>query len=177
MLKRQFVLTDAQVAELRQAYRQTKDGPARTRYQAVRLYGTGYAVPHVQAITGCSRTSLLDWCRLYRTRGRHGLVDRRVGGNRAKLTPTQRQAVCAKLHQYTPRQLFGPDTATPDGRFWTSADVKRAVFQWFGVRWDSHTSYLTLLTECQFSYQRTQKSFKSRREVEVMAFEERLEKT
>jgi transposase len=176
MTKRQFILTETQVAELRQAYLQTKDGPARTRYQAVRLYGTGYAVPHVQEITGCSRTSLLDWCRLYRTGGLQALVDHRVGGNRAKLTPDQRQAVGAERHQYTPRQIFGADTATPDGQFWTIADLQRAVYQWFGVRWDSHTSYRTLLTACQFTYQRTQKIFKSRREVAVMTFEEQLEK-
>ncbi len=176
MTKRQFLLPDPQVGELRQAYLRTKDGPTRTRFQAVRLYGTGYSVAQVQAITGCSRTSLLGWCQRYRAHGLPGLVDRRVGGNRAKLVPAQRQTVCSKLHQYTPRQLFGPNTATSDGQFWTVAELTRAEQRWFGVTWDSHTSYLTLLADCGFTYQRTQKVFKSRRETESLAFEELLEK-
>jgi transposase len=176
MARRQFTLTDMQEAALQHAYLRTKDGPTRTRYQAVRLYGLGYPVAQIHEITGCSRTSLLDWCRLYRTAGLPGLVDGRVGGNRAKLTPAQRQTVRASLQQYTPRQLFGPDTATPNGQFWTIPDLKRAVQRWFGVTWHSPTSYATLLAECDFSYQRPQKVFRSRREREILAFEEQLEK-
>ncbi len=176
MAIRKFTLTETQTAELRQAYERTKDGPTRTRYQAVRLYGSGYPVAQIEEITGCSRTSLMDWCRLYRAHGVGGLVDGRIGGNRTKLTPEQRQTVRAKLHQYTPRQLFGADTATPDGQFWTVPDLKRAVQWWYGVSWDSPSSYLALLAACDFTYQRTQKVFKSRREVDVVTFEEQLEK-
>ena len=176
MATRKFNLTDAQTAELRQAYERTKDGPTRTRYQAVRLYGAGYPVAQIAEITGCSRTSLMDWCRLYRDRGVRGLVDGRVGGNRAKLTPDQREMVRTNLHQYTPRQLFGPETATPDGQFWTVPDLKRAVQSWFGVTWRSPASYLALLADCGFSYQRAQKVFKSRSERDILAFEDQLEK-
>jgi transposase len=176
MATRTFSLTDAQTAELRRAYDRTKDGPTRTRYQAVRLYGSGYPVTQITEITGCSRTSLLDWCRLYRTRGVAGLVDGRRGGNRAKLTFAQRETVRTNLQQYTPRQLFGPETATPDGQFWTVPDLKRAVQNWFGVRWSSPSSYLALLADCGFSYQRAQKVFKSRSERDILAFEEQLEK-
>jgi transposase len=118
----------------------------------------------------------MDWSRLYATQGIRGLVDGRLGGNRAKLTPEQRETVRAHLHQYTPRQLFGPATATPNGQFWTISDLKRAVQEWFGVTWSSPSSYLTLLADCGFSYQRTQKVFKSRSEHDVLAFEEQLEK-
>ena len=176
MATRKFSLTDAQTAELRQAYDRTKDGPTRTRYQAVRLYGAGYPVAQIAEITGCSRTSLMDWCHHYRTHGVAGLVEGRVGGNRAKLTFDQRQTVRANLHQYTPRQLFGSDTVTPDGRFWTVPDLKRAVQDWFGVTWCSPASYLALLADCGFTYQRAQKVFTSRSERDVLAFEEQLEK-
>ena len=176
MATRKFTLTDAQTAELWQAYDRTKDGPTRTRYQAVRLYGAGYPVAQVVEITGCSRTSLMDWCRLFRQHGVRGLVDGRLGGNRAKLTPHQRETVRANLHQYTPRQLFGPDTATADGQFWTVPDLKWAVQNWFGVTWTSASSYLALLADCGFSYQRAQKVYKSRSEHDVLAFEEQLEK-
>ena len=176
MATRTFILTQPQATELRHAYERSKDGPTRTRLQAVRLYGLGYAVPHLQEITGCSRTSLMDWCRRYRSHGVAGLTDARLGGNRAKLTPAHRQTVRAKLHQYTPRQLFGPEAATPDGQCWTVPDLQRAVERWFGVTWDSPTSYVALLTECGFSYQRTQKVYKSRRAADVLTFDELLEK-
>jgi transposase len=176
MALRKFTLTDTQSAELRQAYDRTKDGPTRTRYQAVRLYGVGYPVAQIADITGCSRTSLMDWCRLYSTQGIRGLVDGRLGGNRAKLTPDQRETVRAHLHLYTPRQIFGPTTATPDGAFWTVPDLTRALQEWFGVTWSSPSSYLALLADCGFSYQRAQKVFKSRSERDVLAFEEQLEK-
>ncbi len=176
MAQRHFILTTAQSTALQQAYLQTKDGPTRSRYQAVRLYGSGYSMAQVIDITGCSRTSLMDWCRIYRHRGLAGLVDGRVGGNRAKLTPEQRHLLRANLHQYTPRQLFGAETATASGQFWTVPDLKRAVTYWFDVTWNSHSSYLSLFAACGFSYQRTQKVFKSRSEVQVMTFEEALEK-
>lgn len=176
MATRCFSLTNNQGAELHQAYLRTKDGPTRTRYQAVRLYGLGYPVAQVIAITGCSRTSLLEWCRLYQSAGLQRLVDGRVGGNRAKLTSDQRQALRANLQHYTPRQLFGAQTATPSGQFWTIPDLKRAVTHWFGVTWSSHSSYRSLFAACGFSYQRTQKVFKSRIEAQVMSFEEQLEK-
>lgn len=176
MAQRTFILTHEQAADLRQAYDRCKDGPTRTRYQAVRLYGAGYPVAQIQEITGCSRTSLMDWCRTYRTHGVAALRDARRGGNRAKLTRAQREVVRANLHQYTPRQLFGPLAATPDGQFWTVPDLQRAVQHWFGVTWASPTSYITLLRACDFSYQRTQKVYKSRREPDILAFEERLEK-
>ena len=176
MAKRHFLLTPDQIAALRQAELRTKDGPTRTRYQAVRLYGFGYQVPNVQEITSCSRTSLMDWCRRYRTAGIASLGDGRSGGNRAKLTSEQRHLVPAKLHQYPPRHLFGPDTATADGQFWTVSDLRRAVQQWVGVTWDSPTSYAALFAACGFTYQRTQKVFKSRREADIVTFEEQLEK-
>ncbi len=176
MATRKFRLTDAQAAALHRAYDQTKDGPTRTRYQAVRLYGSGYPVAQIEEITGCSCTSLMDWCRIYRTRGVAGLVDGRVGGHRANLTPAQRDTVRANLHQYTPRQCFDPETATPDGQFWTVPDLRHAVQDWFGVAWTRPLSYLALLADCGFTYQRAQKVFTSRAERDVLALEEQLEK-
>ena len=176
MAKRQFHLSDAQGAELSRAFLGAKDGPTRTRYQAVRLYGSGYSLLQVQQICSCTRSSLMSWCRLYRTKGLTGLRDRRVGGNRAKLSKEQRQSLRSYLHQYTPRQLFGSEASATEGRFWTVTDLRRAVEHWFGVTFGSPTSYPTLLAACDLSYQRPQKVFKSRRGGDVMAFEEQLEK-
>ncbi len=69
MARRQFQLNPEQVKDLMQAYLGCKDGPTRIRYQAVRLYGTGYPLPEVLEITACSRISLMEWCRKYRAGG------------------------------------------------------------------------------------------------------------
>jgi transposase len=98
------------------AYHQAKDGLHRTRLQTVRLYGLGYTVTEIQTITGCAQSSLMEWCRAYVTHGVAGLDDHRRGGNSAKLTHQQIANLEGKLHQYTPRSLFGLDTATSDGQ-------------------------------------------------------------
>jgi hypothetical protein len=59
-------------------YRACKDAATGTRYQAVRLYGEGYPEKEIEQITGCSRTSLMEWCRAYREDHSQGLVDKRL---------------------------------------------------------------------------------------------------
>ena len=176
MAKRKFKLTEAQQGELQRAFASTRDGATRTRYQAVRLYGSGYRVAEIQAITGCSRTSLMEWCRQYRAQGPAGLIDQRRGGNRAKLTAEQIADLGQRLRHYTPQDLFGAQTHSPDGQFWTVEDVHRAVAQWYGVIYGSRSPILRLLHLCGFSYQRPAKVFKSRSQAKVADFEEQLEK-
>jgi transposase len=176
MAKRNFQINEQQARELRQAFEQSRDGPTRTRYQAVRLYGLDYSVEDIQEITGCTRSSLMNWVRDYQQTGVTALIDRREGGNRAKLTSEQIQQVSQRLREYTPRDLFGADTQTSSGQHWTVEDLVRAVAQWFGVTWQSRTSYYTLFKHCGFTYQRTEKVFKSRREQDVADFEAQLEK-
>lgn len=101
MATRQFHLTEDQIKELTNAYTSCKDGPTRTRYQPVRLYGTGYPVKEVIEITGCSRTSLMDWCRIYRTEGIAGLIDKRQGDNRERFTEQQIAELTTWLQTYT----------------------------------------------------------------------------
>jgi len=176
MAKRKFQLTEAQLGELQRAFASSRDGATRTRYQAVRLYGSGYRVDEIKVITGCSRTSLMEWCRQYREQGLAGLVDQRRGGNRAKLTAEQIAALGQRLRHYTPQDLFGTQTHSPDGQFWTVEDLHRAVEQWYGVSYGSRSSILRLLGLCGFSYQRPAKVFKSRSQAKVADFEEQLEK-
>ncbi len=165
-----------QVKELTSAYANSKDGPTRTRYLAVRLYGTGYPVKEVMDITRCSRTSLMEWCRKYRTDEVASLVDQRVGGNRAKLTPAQVEDLRIRLHTYTPPHLFGPTATTADGQFWTVEDLQRAVQQWWSVIYRSRSSYHRLLALCGFSCQRPARVYKSRSEAQVAEFKAQLEK-
>jgi len=176
MAKRKFRLTEAERKELLQAYRECQDTATRTRYQAVRLYGEGYPEQELEQITGCSRTSLMEWCRAYREDHLHGLVDKRVGGNRAKLSKLQIEELQQRLHQYTPKERLGPKASTADGQFWTVADLALVVREQYGVEYQSRTSYTSLLHLCGFSYQKTEKIFKSRSQTKVADFEEQLEK-
>lgn len=175
MAKRQFVLNEKQENELIGAYAQCKDGPTRTRLLAVRLYGTGYPVREVMEITGCSRTSLLEWCKKYTLHGVEGLMDHRLGGNHAKLKPAQIEEVKQLVHEYTPRGLLGLETATRDGRFWTVKDLAQLVEQRFGVVYRSLNSYYRLFRLCGFTLQRPARQYRSRREGDVAAFEAALE--
>ncbi len=176
MANRKFKLTEQEAHTLRARYDQATNGATRSRFQAVWMYGTGYPVAEVLKVVGCSRSSLMNWCRTYLTRGPVGLEDERLGGNHTKLTVAQREDLKTRLQSYTPAMLFGPEAATCEGAFWTVADVHRAVKRWYGVTYQSATSYRQLLVTSGFSYQRPAKVFKSRRPAQVAEFEEAFEK-
>jgi transposase len=176
MSRKRFTLSKDEEKALEAAYSVCQDGQTKTRYQAVRLYGNGYAVQEIAEITGCSRPSLMEWCRSYRQGGIAGLLDKRRGGNRAKLTAAQVEEVQRHLHRYTPAQLFGAAQCHGDGSFWTIADLAHYLGQRYGVRYQSQTSYRALLARCGFSLQRPGGPYYSHHEGQVMAFEEALEK-
>jgi len=176
MANRKFTLTETERKELLQAYRACKDAATRTRYQGVRLYGEGYQVTEIEQITGCSRTSLMEWCRVFREDHAQGLVDQRAGGNRAKLSKLEIEELQQMLHQYTPKECLGPRASTADGQFWSVEDLALLVREKHGIEYQSRTSYNHLLHLCGFSYQKTEKVFKSRCELQVADFEEQVEK-
>jgi len=176
MAKRRFELTQEQEKELQGAYRAAREGAERTRYQAVRLYGQGYAVEEIGQITGCNRTSLMEWCRKYRQQGIVGLADHRGGPVRSKLSKSQVQNVADKLRLYRPRDVLGMHTHTASGEYWTIVDLAQAVARWHGVTWQSRVSYHSLFIQCEFSYQRTEKVYKSRRERDIAEFQATTEK-
>ena len=80
------------------------------------------------------------------------------------------------MHRYTPVDLFGQAAATADGQFWTVPDLQRAMAQWYGVDYQSRSSYHRYFDLCGFSYQRPAKVYKSRSEARVAEFEAELEK-
>jgi transposase len=176
MAKRQFELNQQENNELLRAYSQAKDGRLRTRLQAVRLYGNGYSVTEIKEITGCNRTSLMEWCRKFQQEGATSLEDHRGGPNGSKLKPDQEAEVREKLHQYHPYDLFGPQAHTASGQHWTVEDLAAAVQRWYGVSWKTRTSYHQLFERCGYSFQRTEKVYKSRRERDVVEFEAQMEK-
>jgi transposase len=176
MAKRKFRLTEAEGKELLQAYGVGKGAATRTRYQAVRLYGEGYPEKEIEQVTGCNRTGLMEWCRAYRVDHSQGLVDKRIGGNRAKLSKLHIEELQHMLHQYTPKERLGRKASTIGGQFWTVEDLALVVRERYGVEYQSRTSYSSLLRLCGFSYQKTEKIFKSRSQTKVADFEEQLEK-
>lgn len=176
MRKRKFHLTGEQINELQGAYQQCAEGALKIRYQAVRLYGSDYAAEEVIKITGCSQRRLLAWCRNYREYGVAGLIDRRAGGNSAKLRADEVEAVQNKVHQYRPNQLFGADAYRGNGEFWGVRELALLLERDYGVVYQSKTSYRNLLERCGLSRQRPAAQYKSRNEAKVMAFEEGLEK-
>ena len=103
-------------------------------------------------------------------------MDKRVGGNRAKLSKLQIEEVQQMLHQYTPQERLGSRASTSDGQFWTVEDLALVVRERYGVEYRNRTSYHRLLHLCGFSYQKTEKVFKSRSATKVADFEEQLEK-
>lgn len=176
MTHRTFQLSAAAATALHAAYQATTDGPYRTRLQAVRLYGMGYAVTTITEITGAPRSSLMLWCRTYRTGGIPALADQRAGGNSRKLTPVQIADVQRTLRLYTPRSRFGPGAATPDGTAWTVTDLKRLLTEDYGVTYQSIVSYYTLFQRCGYSYHQPTAAFRSRNEAAVVAWEAMIEK-
>lgn len=176
MAKRKFILSKEERKELLQAYRTCKEAATRTRYQAVRLYGEGYPEEEIEKITGCSRSSLMEWCRAYREDHSQGLNDKRIGGNRAKLSKLEIEELQQMLHQYTPKERLGAKASSVDGQYWSVEELAHIVRERYGVEYQSRTSYTHLLRLCGFSYQKTEKVFKSRNELKVAEFEEQLEK-
>lgn len=176
MKPRTFCLTAEEARELQTAYQHCQDARDKTRFQAVRLSGTGYSAQQITDICGCALRNLSNWTRAYRQHGLTALLDHRVGGNRARLRPEQIETVQNQLHRYTPAQLLGPDHCAGDGQFWTVPDLTRLLERDLGVVYESQTSYRTLLQKCGMSYQRPAKQYKSHSEFKLMDFEERLEK-
>lgn len=169
-------LSIEQVNELQLAQDKSADATSALRFQAVRLYGTGYPVETIKAICRCSRPSLMEWNRKYHQAGLAALLDQRQGGNRALLSYEALEALQRTLHQYQPHQLFAPHEYEGEGRFWTIASLSRLLERDYGVRYKRVSSYRVLFDKCDFSYQRTSHYYLSRREQRVSEFEELLEK-
>jgi transposase len=176
MRTRSFRLTEPQANQLQAAYLHCRNADTKIRYQAVRLYGLGYALAQIKAICGCSTTSLMEGNRAYRQRGPAALVDKRLGGNRARLKPAQLHALQQQWHRYTPAQLLGRQACQGDGQFWTVSDLATLLERDYGVVYQSLTSYRSLLTKCDLSYQRPAKQYKSHSDLKGLDFEQTLEK-
>lgn len=127
---------------------QNRDPETRSRLKAVLMYEQGHSVEEILANAGCSRSSLLGWHKAYKERGVEGLYDRRQGGNNAKLTDEQLREMGTRLCGRSPRDVLGERTATPEGKLWTVEDLHNVIWQWYGVRYKSRTTYYNMLKAC-----------------------------
>jgi transposase len=172
MAKRQFELTEGEVRCFRQRERQTRDVHELKRLQAVRLYGTGRSIADILAIVDTSESSIRQWAQHYRETGFEALRSKWQGNNAKKLNDEQRADLRKRLHQGSPESW-----RISPGQFWTVSDLEVAVRQWYGVTYRSWRSYMNLMHECGFSYQRAEKRYRSRAsERDIADFEAELEK-
>ena len=177
MAKRQFELTADEIAAFRQAEQETRDTRELKRLQAVRLYGTGEAVPTIQKLVGCGPVSPRQWAIRYKQGGLEAQRIRWASGNANKLSTEQRAELATKLKQYTPDQLLARDVRVERGTFWTVSDLQIVVEQWYGVIYRSKRSYRSLLHACGLSYQKAEKVYRSQPNATGVAeFEAELEK-
>jgi len=177
MAHRQFKLGKQEIAQLRTAADKTRNVKELKRLQAVRLYGEGRAVDDILSLVDCSERSLLRWCEQYRVAGVEGLKSKYKGDNAARLSAEQRAEVKEQLARNRPDQILPPEIRISQGEFWTVSDLRIAIQRWYGVTWQSETSYRTLLKACNFSQQRPESRYRSRASEQAIAdFEAELEK-
>lgn len=178
MANRKLILDEREVAALKQAADRTSDPAGLKRLQAVRLYGTGHPVAEIAEIVDTSSTSIYRWALWYRQGGQAELQSKYEGNqNAAKLHRDQKADLRERLHQHRPDEVLPPNIRVSQGQFWTLSDLKVVVKQWYGVRYQSNSSYRELFKECDFSVQRTAGQYRSQASQEEIAdFEEQLEK-
>lgn len=178
MAKRQFQLTEKEVASFQQAEARTRDAGELKRLQAVRLYGIGETVACIQKLVGCGPASPRQWASVYRHGGLAALHPQWASGNANKLTAEQRQDLFTKLEQYRPDQVITPEVRVEQSTFWTVSDLQIVVEKWYGVTYRSDTSYRNLLHASGLSYQKVDKVYRSQPgAVQLADFEAVLEKS
>ena len=177
MAKRKIEQAEQEIRKLRLAADNTKDAKEMKRLQAVRLYYDGRAVSDIVQIVECGERSLFRWVADYQREGIAGLKSKYKGGNSAKLSREQKNEIREKLHTYRPSQVLSPEVRISQGDYWMVSDLRIAVQEWYGVTYQTATSYRTLLKECGFSLQRAERRYRSRAsEAEIADFEAEVEK-
>lgn len=177
MAKRQFQLSEQELAKIEQAEARTRDAHELKRLQAVRLYESGTERQLIETLVGCDERSIRKWAQKYQQAGLAGLQSHWEGENGLNLSREQRADLKQRLHAYRPDQVIRPDIRISRGQFWTVSDLQIVVKAWYEVEYRTHDSYRTLLHESGLSYQRTEKVYRSRPDAQTVAdFEAALEK-
>lgn len=172
MAKRQLELNETQIRQLREAEAKTRDVRELKRLQAIRLYGSGVPLRDIMNLVGAGESTIRQWAMSYQSEGAEGLRSKWASKNASKLTDEQRQQIKERLHTYSPVDLHISQRA-----YWTVSDLRVAINNWFEVVYQDNDSYLHILRQSGFSYQRTTKVYRSRpSEADMAEFEAQLEK-
>jgi transposase len=172
MATRQFHLSEEAVDELERAEKATKRSSELRRMQVVRWYGSGQPVRQIAELSRMSIRGILNCVARYRERGVAGLYDYQQTGNRTLLSEAARADIAEKLHQYRP-----VDLGISQQTYWTVSDLAVAVEQWYGVVYKHKDSYLHILHQSGFSFQRSTNVYRHKPNAAVLAeFEAQLEK-
>lgn len=145
MATRKFHLTPVEVADLSDVLESATGDLAYDRLRAIVAYSAGVPWAELAARYHCSRSGLQHWCSIYRRVGKEALISRgRHGGRDSHLTQSQLVDLARRLATTTPAQAF-PGSETSGGDHWTAKDLYRAIRLWYGVVYNSPTTYYTLL--------------------------------
>jgi len=145
LARRGFKLTLAEEQEIKHILEIAGSDAVYDRLRAVWEYSNGVSMASIQQRFGCSRSALLNWCRVYRQCGVEGLVSRCMGGNNARLSEAQLADLTRRLAQTTPGGAFGNGNGSSHAQQWKVKDLYRAVRLWYGVVYNSPSSYYRLL--------------------------------
>lgn len=172
MATRQFHLSEEAVDELKRAEQATKRSSELRRMQVVRLYGSGQPIRQIAELSQMSIRGILKCVARYRETGVAGLYEYQQQGNRTLLSQAERAQITEKLHQYRP-----VDLGISQQLYWTVSDLAVAVEQWYGVVYKHEDSYLHILHQSGFSFQRSTQVYRHQPSaVTLAAFEAELEK-
>ena len=121
-------LTTAQLQELDQTYRTTRDARVRTRAQMVLLCAEqGRTVPEVATIVRQNEETVRRWLERYQAEGVNGLTDAPRSGAPPKVTPNYRETLL-QLARRRPRGLGLPFS------LWTASRLADHLAEATGIR-------------------------------------------
>lgn len=162
--------TEAEKQKLREFIKKSKDTHGVERARAVLKRMDGYSREHIAQFLEVNKDTVSNWITWYRKRGIAGLQSNWKGGNKYKLSPTQKKEIKHVIKTTSPREVgYGKD-------FWDVPLLARYVYETYKVRYRSDRSYHRLFAFIGFSYHKPVKQDRKRNEQKVKEFEESLQK-
>ena len=130
--------------DLRALARQSQNARQCRRLLALAAVAEGRCRGEAAAIGGMDRQTLRDWVHRFNDEGADGLLDRKLGGRRSKLTAEQKAELAAIVEA-------GPDRQATGLVRWRRVDLKAVIEDRFGVVYHER-SVSRLLHELGFSH-------------------------
>ena len=124
----------AEVEEIRERERASRDPLEKRRLCAIRLRSEGYSPPDVCRILCVHQSSLRNWVNAFNREGFTGLAPQeRRAGRKRRLSEEQIAEVCRWLDE-GPSEHHGCC-------FWTGKSLARAIEEAFGIRYTTNGIY------------------------------------